>query len=490
MRPSTLLLAALAAAALTTTARAQNAKDKDKSKEESDTRVSRISRAGLSRGDRAFLGIGTGWGGKRDTLGLLINSITPNGPAEKAGLEEGDRIAAVNSVSLRLSAADAGEPDMNGLLSRRLTRELSKVKPGDEVELKLWHEGKYRTVKVKTAEQPDAGWGFFRRTSAEQDDRAVVGLGAGGSGSRRDTLGLLITSVEENGPAEKAGIEEGNRLAGINGVDLRVSAEDAGDGAISNAKEQRFVREMRKLKAGDNAELKVYANGQMKTLTVKTARSSDVYKNRPGSRFFIGDGGEFVMPPMPPMPPMPAMAPMAPMTPITPMVMPRVRMYMDADVTGMAERAREMASEMRMQAGELRAVAESARQMAGTARAMAPMAAYYGDIGEMARGAAEIGRRVSGSMFGGGNLMLDGLRLTSVTGDLASYFGAGSENGLLVLDASRHWKGILPGDVILKVNGKSVREEGHSHISLDTDEDNELELLRKGKKLSVKVPAP
>lgn len=487
MRRSTLLLTALAAAALTTTARAQNPKDKDKSKEEkdADSRVTRVYRTGMTRGERGFLGIGTGWGGKRDTLGLLINSITANGPAEKAGLEEGDRIAAVNSVSLRLSAADAGEPDMNGLLSRRLTRELSKVKPGEDVELKVWHEGKYKTVKVKTAEQPDSDWGFFKRTSAEQDDRAVVGLGAGGSGSKRDTLGLLITAVEANGPAEKAGIEEGNRLASINGVDLRVGAEDAGDAAVSSAKEQRFVREMRKLKAGDNAELKVYANGQTKTLTVKTAKSSDVYKNRPGSRFFIGDGSAFTMPPMPPMPPM---TPMTPMPAIAPMAMPRVRMYMDADVTDLAQRAREMASEMRAQAGELRV--ESARQMAETVRAMAPMASYYGDVGELARGAAELGRQVSASMFGGGNVMLDGLRLTSVTSDLASYFGAGSEDGLLVLDASRHWKGIFPGDVILRVNGKAVNVDGHTHISFDTDQDNEFELLRKGKKLTVKVPAP
>src|SRR5687768_484067 len=57
--------------------------------------------------DRAVLGVGTSSGGERVTLGLLITSLTPGGPAEQAGLEEGNRIAAINGVRLTLSSADA-----------------------------------------------------------------------------------------------------------------------------------------------------------------------------------------------------------------------------------------------------------------------------------------------------------------------------------------------------------------------------------------------
>ena len=64
--------------------------------------------------DRAVIGISTSSGTDRDTLGLLITSVTPGGPAEQAGLEEGNRIAAINGVSVTLSSADAGEPDMHG----------------------------------------------------------------------------------------------------------------------------------------------------------------------------------------------------------------------------------------------------------------------------------------------------------------------------------------------------------------------------------------
>src|SRR4051794_9298821 len=70
---------------------------------------------------RAALGVSTSaTGTKRDTLGLLITSVTRGGPAEKAGLEEGNRLAAINGVSLRANAADIEDYESSGTLSRRL----------------------------------------------------------------------------------------------------------------------------------------------------------------------------------------------------------------------------------------------------------------------------------------------------------------------------------------------------------------------------------
>src|SRR5450631_3502482 len=95
-------------------------------------------------GDRAMLGISTGSSGKRDTLGLLIESVTPGSPAEKAGLEEGNRVASINGVSLKLSREDAGESDMSGTMTNRLVREMRKLKAGDEASLELWAGGRYK----------------------------------------------------------------------------------------------------------------------------------------------------------------------------------------------------------------------------------------------------------------------------------------------------------------------------------------------------------
>lgn len=107
----------------------------------------------LTRGDdsdRAMLGISTGSSGRRDTLGLFIESVTDGSPADKAGLEEGNRIASINGVNLKVAREDAGEPDMSGAMTNRLMREMRKIKAGDEVTLQVWSDGHYKTVKVKT----------------------------------------------------------------------------------------------------------------------------------------------------------------------------------------------------------------------------------------------------------------------------------------------------------------------------------------------------
>lgn len=107
----------------------------------------------LTRGDdsdRAMLGVSTGSSGRRDTLGLFIESVTDGSPADKAGLEEGNRIASINGVNLKVAREDAGEPDMSGAMTNRLMREMRKIKAGDEVTLQVWSDGHYKTVKVKT----------------------------------------------------------------------------------------------------------------------------------------------------------------------------------------------------------------------------------------------------------------------------------------------------------------------------------------------------
>src|SRR5574339_5673 len=96
--------------------------------------------------DRPMIGVSTRTSGKRDTLGLLVESVTRDGPADKAGIEEGDRLVSVNGVNLRLSPADAGESDMEGVANRRLIRELEKQKAGDEVELRVYRDDNTRSV--------------------------------------------------------------------------------------------------------------------------------------------------------------------------------------------------------------------------------------------------------------------------------------------------------------------------------------------------------
>ena len=297
MRLAPLLIGTLLAAAAAGRAAAQRDRD---DRRDADTRIFRL---GGFDGPRAVLGITTGsWGGARDTLGVLVTSITPGGPAERAGLEEGNRIQAINNVNLRLSAADADDREMSSLMTRRLTRELNRVKPGDEVELRVYSGGRTRGVRLRTADA-DSLYRRERRVRVDADDRATLGLNLGSTGSVRDTLGVLVVGVNDSGPAARAGIIEGNRIAEINGVNLRTSREDVGDEWVANTRVQRLMREIRRLEPGNDVTLRVWQDGQFRTIRARAVRASQLPRRRGG--FFMSGDHIGIMAPMPPLPPIP-----------------------------------------------------------------------------------------------------------------------------------------------------------------------------------------
>lgn len=248
----------------------------------------------MTRGDddRPRLGLTTSAGSPRDTLGLLVNDVTRDGPAAKAGIEEGDRLVSINGVNLRLAASDLDDEEMAGVASRRLIRELGKLKVGDVADLRVYREGQTRSVKVPTVALDDLQPArSASSTIRSRDDRASIGISLGGSTSRRDTLGVLVASVVDDGPADKARIEEGDRIAAINGVDLRVPPADAGDWQVASSRMRRLTREMEKLKAGDEVELRLMRGGQARTVRVKTVAGRDLPRSASG--FTIGGEGGF-----------------------------------------------------------------------------------------------------------------------------------------------------------------------------------------------------
>lgn len=225
--------------------------------------------------DRLMLGITTSSDSERaDTLGLLIEEVREDSPAGRAGLKRGERIQSINGVNLRAGRDDAGTEEYEGVLSRRLTREMGKVKEGDEVELRIYGDGRTRTVKVKPVKSSELS--SLARSMSRLNDRPVLGLTIGSTGSPRDTLGVFVSSVVSDGPADKAGVVEGDRIAAINGISVRVAREDAEDRAVAAAKADRLRREIERLTVGTAAELTIISAGRSRTVRVTPVKASDL----------------------------------------------------------------------------------------------------------------------------------------------------------------------------------------------------------------------
>lgn len=251
----------------------------------------------MGRRPRAVLGITTSTGqGLADTAGVLVQDVAENGPAARAGIQKGARLTEIDGISLRMTPGDAEDPLLASIGSRRLTRELGRKKPGDEVELRVVTGAQSRNVRVRLAE-PDSV--FPRRAPAppapvreamreRMANRASLGIQAGSSGSRRDTLGVFVMRADDDGPAARAGIVEGARIAAINGVDLRVDRADADDPMIAGAKVRQLMRELRDVKPGDEVELRVWQNGQYRTARVRTVAADSLQRTR--RAVIVGDG--------------------------------------------------------------------------------------------------------------------------------------------------------------------------------------------------------
>jgi len=168
-----LLLSAIAATAATLNAQVTPAKPDSGCTNYPDGRVEcRVFRGG-ERGDsalrnrifyrmdsamakRAALGLELRTTGtKRDTLGVFVEAVTPKGPAENAGIIEGDRIASINGVDLRTSAGDTEDSYTNGLAAHRLSREVQKLSPGSRVNLRVYSGGRFRDVQVTAGKASD-----------------------------------------------------------------------------------------------------------------------------------------------------------------------------------------------------------------------------------------------------------------------------------------------------------------------------------------------
>lgn len=141
--------------------------------------------------------------------GALVSMVEKGGPAAHAGIEPGDVILSVG-----------GHPiERYGELSSTI----AGMRPGSDVTLTVWREGKERNISVKVAELKEQQQ-LTARTSKPTphggDHAGALGLTvrplAPEEKEQANTQGSLVVE-EVSGPAQAAEVEAGDIILGING---------------------------------------------------------------------------------------------------------------------------------------------------------------------------------------------------------------------------------------------------------------------------------
>lgn len=100
--------------------------------------------------------------GESDSVGATIQSVTPGGPAAKAGIKSGDVITRINGKSLVASDnTRAGEDE--SLPGVRLVELAAELKPDQTVSVEFQRAGVRKTVSLVTGNEPvfvSNGFGF------------------------------------------------------------------------------------------------------------------------------------------------------------------------------------------------------------------------------------------------------------------------------------------------------------------------------------------
>ncbi|HEY1723460.1 MAG TPA: DegQ family serine endoprotease [Magnetospirillaceae bacterium] len=153
--------------------------------------------------------------GLKEQKGALIAGVTPNGPAEKAGIKTGDVILTFDGKSVE---------DM-----RHLPRIVAETNIDKEVDVQVWRDGKMVTVKARVGELPDDEQANDEKGADKKDKKDNKAIGAQSEISAfgftvaaisqqlrerydlpADAKGVVVTDVKANGAAADKGLRPGD----------------------------------------------------------------------------------------------------------------------------------------------------------------------------------------------------------------------------------------------------------------------------------------
>jgi hypothetical protein len=282
-----------------------------------------------------------------------------------------------------------------------------------------------------------------RPPEPEPNAATFLGLTISSSGTDRDTLGAWVSEVVPGSPADRARIQQGDRIAELNGMSLRISPEDVGRREAEDLVARRFAREVARIRAGADVTARIYADGEFRAVTIETRRVTA----RP------------VTPRRAPPVDDVEIEPRRPASPPS--------QTLDDIIASLGETERSLRLVIDAESNRLTrdSLAQALQELVMLRRRMRE---WQVELREPTRDRRDEDRADA----------LPGLRVTVVSEELASYFGDESAGGLLVLEASDAWDPIRAGDVIVRIDDEPATQEA-LRTARDSRRSVSVELLRR-----------
>jgi Do/DeqQ family serine protease len=160
--------------------------------------------------------------GMKGVRGILVNSVTPGSPAEHAGIKTGDVITTINGTTVN---------DANAL--RNL---VSSAAPGSDMSLTVLRDGREQQLHAKVGELTSDARQKQEGSNEGAPASGRLGISAmpltpeiaSQLGLARGVQGVVVDSVDPDGPAANAGIERGDVIQRVNNQPVRTAEEVRG----------------------------------------------------------------------------------------------------------------------------------------------------------------------------------------------------------------------------------------------------------------------
>jgi len=155
------------------------------------------------------------------TKGVLVNSVEPASPAEKAGVKSGDVIVAINGARV---------DDSNTLRNR-----VAAAGPNADMTLRVYRDGREQDLRAHTAELNVEETANARENNSRgaAGPRGQLGVSvepltpqaASELGLKGTDKGVVVTDVDPSGPAAEAGIQQNDVILEVNHTPVTSGAE-------------------------------------------------------------------------------------------------------------------------------------------------------------------------------------------------------------------------------------------------------------------------